>query len=83
MRYHGSKWKLAPWLVEQFPKHRVYVEPFGGGAAVLLRKPRSYAEIYQELFADWRRIERRALADGARERTEVVWMNFENEETLL
>ncbi len=27
-----------------------------------------------ELFAGWRRIERKALADGARERTEVLWL---------
>lgn len=30
--------------------------------------------LYQELFDGWRRVERKALADGARARTECLWM---------
>lgn len=52
LRYHGGKFRLAPRLVQLFPPHHVYTEAFGGSASVLMQKPRSHAEIYNDMDSE-------------------------------
>lgn len=47
--YHGGKGRLADWICDLIPPHRVYIEPFAGSAAVLLAKQVATHEILNDL----------------------------------
>jgi len=47
--WYGGKHYLARWIIDQMPDHRVYIEPFGGMAGVLLKKQPSEVEIFNDL----------------------------------
>ena len=52
LRYYGGKFRLAHRLIDLFPPHHIYTETFGGAASVLMLKPRSPAEIYNDLDSE-------------------------------
>lgn len=80
LRYHGGKWKLARWIISVLPPHRVYVEPFGGAASVLLRKPRSYAEVYNDFDGEIVNVFRVVREQPRRLVRELVWTPFSRTE---
>lgn len=48
-KYPGSKWSLSDWIINFFPEHHSYLEPFFGSGAILFNKPRSNIETANDL----------------------------------
>lgn len=49
IKYPGSKWGIADWIIGFFPPHHSYLEPCFGSGAVLFNKPRSDIETVNDL----------------------------------
>lgn len=83
LRWHGGKWKLAPWIISNLPPHRIYVEPFGGAASVLMRKARAYAEVYNDLDGEVVNLFRVLRQSGGHLRESLLLTPFAREEFEL
>lgn len=71
LTYYGGKQGLARQIVPLMPAHRVYLEPFAGGAAMLFAKPRAKRETLNDLDGQIMRFWR-ALRDHPEELAAAV-----------
>lgn len=55
LNYRGSKWRLAPWILQHFPpptSYTSYIEPYFGSGAVFFSKPPSKHEVINDISGD-------------------------------
>lgn len=80
IKYPGSKWNIAPRLVELIPEHHSYVEPFFGSGAVLFNKQVSDIETVNDLDSDVVNLFRCIQKDSERLARLVMTTHFSREE---
>jgi len=49
LRYPGSKWRIADWIINHMPEHHTYIEPYFGSGAVFFKKPPSNIELINDI----------------------------------
>lgn len=52
LKYPGSKWRIADWIIQHMPPHDVYLEPFAGSLAVFFRKAPCRLETVNDSYGD-------------------------------
>jgi DNA adenine methylase len=52
LNYPGQKWGIAKQIVDYFPEHTIYLEPFCGSLSVFFNKPRARSETVNDLDGD-------------------------------
>lgn len=49
LKYPGGKWRIAEWIIGQFPAHKVYCEPFFGSGGIFFNKSPSAIETINDI----------------------------------
>ncbi|MFD1362749.1 DNA adenine methylase [Lentibacillus salinarum] len=49
LKYPGSKWKMANWIIAHMPEHTTYLEPFFGSGAIFFKKHPSQIETINDM----------------------------------
>lgn len=52
LRWPGAKWSLSDQILNVFPAHKIYLEPFFGSGAIFFNKSPSYTEILNDMDGD-------------------------------
>ncbi|HBV97992.1 MAG: DNA methyltransferase [Peptococcaceae bacterium BICA1-7] len=52
LKYPGSKWSIADWIISYMPSHEVYLEPYFGSGAVFFSKRPAKFETINDLDGD-------------------------------
>ncbi|MCM1039835.1 MAG: DNA adenine methylase [Ruminococcus sp.] len=79
-KYPGSKWSIASWIINFFPEHHSYLEPFAGSLAVLMNKPRSDIETVNDLDENIVNLFEWIKKDPERLAHEIYWTPYARSE---
>lgn len=52
LKYPGSKWNIANWIISHMPEHTTYLEPYFGSGAVFFRKHPVKSETINDINDD-------------------------------
>lgn len=79
MKYPGSKWGSADWIISHFPEHHSYLEPFFGSGGVFFNKPRSDIETINDLDVEVVNLFRQIRNDPERLAREIYFTPYSRE----
>ena len=80
LKYPGSKWRLARRIINRFPEHHSYLEPYAGSLAVLFSKQPSAIETINDLDSEVTNLFRCIQKDSERLARLVMTTPYSREE---